>query len=273
MTLDLKEGMIDLPDGAKMYFFAFGTGEKPMVVIPGLSVRNYKGMAYPFAFLYRMFAKDFRVCVFDRRTPVYKGITAEDIAEDIHFGMEHLGIEDAAVLGVSQGGMIAQYLALNHPEKVGRMVLAVTLCRNNPTIVSAIDIWKEFARNKDFPGLCDDLFNRMYTAEYLRKNRLLLPVVTRLTKHMGAGRFLVLADACTTCDTYDRLPELKQPVLVIGGWHDNIVTPEASQEIYDQLLKRDPAIETELYIYEDGGHSVYEEAEDFDERVHEFLVK
>ena len=62
-----------------------------------------------------------------------KGYSTRDMAEDLAFGMQTLGITRAKVLGVSQGGMIAQYLAIDHPELVDRLVLAVTLSRPNET--------------------------------------------------------------------------------------------------------------------------------------------
>ncbi len=271
--IHVEEGTLALKNGTSMYYFSFGSGKKPFVIIPGLSVRNYKGMAKPFSFLYRIFAKDFKVYVFDRPMPVKKGITAEQIAEHINEGMWQLHIEGAAVLGVSQGGMIAQYLSLNHPERVDRLVLAVTLCRNNETIKHSIYTWSEYAARNDFDGLIEDLFTRMYTKEYMDKHRRFLPVLTKIAKPMSAKRFRILANACMTCDTYDRLPTLTQPVLIIGGRKDNIVTAEASEEIYSQLKKRGEGIETELYIYEDGGHSIYEEAGDFNERVLAFLTR
>lgn len=63
--------------------------------------------------MYRIFAKDFKVYLFDRRTDVLAGITVRDLAMDIAMAMDTLEITDADRFGVSQGGMIAQYLAID----------------------------------------------------------------------------------------------------------------------------------------------------------------
>ena len=72
------------------------------------------------------------------------------------------------------------------------------------------------------------------------------------------------ARACLSCDIYERLEEISCPVFVIGGKKEKIVTAQASVEMYEQLL-------CEWYLYENGGHSVYEEEKDFNQRVYDFL--
>ena len=49
------------------------------------------------------------------------------MALDIAAAMDTLGIKNADIFGVSQGGMIAQYLAIDRPDLVNKLVLAVTL--------------------------------------------------------------------------------------------------------------------------------------------------
>lgn len=82
----------------------FGRGAKPLVMIQGLNTRGIKGAALPLAWMYRIFAKDYKVYVFDRRPVVFDGITVRDLAGDIAAAMDQLGIKNADVVGVSQGG-------------------------------------------------------------------------------------------------------------------------------------------------------------------------
>ena len=81
---------------------------------------------------------------------------------------------------------------------------------------------------------------------------------------MPAERFEKLAKACLTCETYDRLEEIRCPVLVLGGGKDRVVTGEASVEIAKKL-------NCEYYIYEDMGHEAYNEAKDFNKRIYAFF--
>jgi pimeloyl-ACP methyl ester carboxylesterase len=77
-------------------------------------------------------------------------------------------------------------------------------------------------------------------------------------------RFMRLAKACMTCDTYDRLTEIKCPVLILGGSKDLVTTGQASVEMAEK-------IGCEIYMYENLGHSAYEEAADFNDRIYDFF--
>jgi 3-oxoadipate enol-lactonase len=55
-------------------------------------------------------------------------------AADLSRLLGHLGIDQAAVLGYSQGGAAAQQLALDYPQRCGRLVLACTYAFNMATL-------------------------------------------------------------------------------------------------------------------------------------------
>jgi pimeloyl-ACP methyl ester carboxylesterase len=59
--------------------------------------------------------------------------TAAQLAADLSRLLDHLGVEATAVLGYSQGGAIAQQLALDHPKRCDRLVLACTYAFNMAT--------------------------------------------------------------------------------------------------------------------------------------------
>ncbi len=249
-----------------MDYVTFGTGTRPLVMIPGLSIRGVKGAAASLAYMYRLFAKEFKVYVFDRKAEIPEGYTVREIASDVAEAMRLLDISNADIFGVSQGGMIAQYLAIDHPELVHKLVLAVTLSRNNETVERVIADWISMAEQGDYDGFVQDMLYKMYSDAYIRKYRLLLPIAAKFSKPKDFGRFIILAKACLTCDTYDELDKIKCPVLVLGGRQDKIVTGEASGEIAEKLG-------CECHIYEELGHAAYEEAKDFNQRIYEFLRK
>lgn len=85
--------------------------------------------------------KKYTVYVFSRRNRLPEGFSTRDMAADQAEAMKLLGISRADVMGVSQGGMIAQYLATDYPDMVNKLVLAVTLARQNETIREAVGAW------------------------------------------------------------------------------------------------------------------------------------
>jgi pimeloyl-ACP methyl ester carboxylesterase len=263
--MSIREDSIKIGN-TEIDYVSFGKGAEPLVIIPGLSLRDVKGSGIGLAYMFRMFSKDYKVFCIDRKRIIPINYTVEEIAEDYAASMHALNIKAACILGISQGGMIAQYLALNHPELVRKLVLGVTLSRNNETVVSCINEWVTMAGSGDYKALGMDILKKMYSDRYVRKYAWLFPLLAELHKPKDPERFITLAKSCLTCNTYERLKEIKCPVYVIGGCKDRVVTGEASQEIAKE-------IGCSIYMYESLGHAVYDEAKDFNKRVYDFLRK
>lgn len=265
MLWQLKEQKVQTGDTA-VDCISFGRGARPLVMIQGLNTRGVKGAGAGLAWMYRLIARDFRVYLFDRRPDVCEGITIRDLAGDVACAMDALGIQNADVLGVSQGGMIAQYLAIERPDLVRRLVLAVTLCRPNAAVTEAITKWIQLANEGKMKALVTDMAQRMYSDRYLRIYKPLLPLLTLVQTPKDVPRFTALAASCLTCDTWEQLEDIRCPVMVIGGKQDKLVTAEASVEMAQKLG-------CSLYLYEVLGHAAYEEAaKDFNRRVYDFFI-
>lgn len=263
MMYHAKEHTLNIGN-TKVDYITFGKGRKPLVMIQGLSTRGIKGAAVSLAYMYRIFAKDFKVYLFDRRTDVFDGITVRDLAMDIAMAMDLLEITDADIFGVSQGGMIAQYLAIDRPDLVHKLVLAVTLSKSNDTVKEVVRNWIRMTEQGSMKRLVEDMAEKMYSDSYLKRYKPLMPLLTVLQKPRDGQRFIILAKACLTCSAYEELNKIKCPVFVIGGRCDKVVTGAASDEIAEKLACK-------THIYDDLGHAAYEEAKDFNKRIYDFL--
>ena len=246
-------------------YITFGKGTKPFVMIQGLNTRGIKGAGLTLAYMYRIFAKDYKVYLFDRRPVVQEGITVRDMAADIATAMDLLGITNADVLGVSQGGMIAQYLAIDRPDLVKKLVLAVTLSKNNDVVEQVINSWIDMANRGHMKALVADMAGKMYSEAYVKRYRPFMPLLTLLQKPKDVQRFVILAKSCLTCNTYEILQKIQCPVLVLGGRQDHVVTGVASEEIAAK-------IGCKIHMYDRLGHAAYEEAKDFNQIVYNFLT-
>ncbi len=265
MAFPVKEEKLDLRD-FQINTIRFGTGKKALIMIQGLNTNGIKGAGMSLAWMYRIFARDYTVYLFDRRPEIPEGMTVREMAGDVAEAMDALGIQNADVLGVSQGGMIAQYLAIDRPDLVNKLVLTVTLSRNNDTVRSVIETWITLTEQEDWKQLVTDMAEKMYSENYLKRYRPLLPLLTLLQKPRDAIRFIRLARACLTCNAYAELDKIQCPVLVIGGGQDKIVTGAASEEIARKL-------DCEVYLYDELGHAAYEEVADFNQKVYDFLMR
>lgn len=253
-------------DNTTMDYLCFGTGLKVLIMIPRLGdgLKTVKGLAVPFALMYREYVRDYRVFVFSRKNELPETYTSREMARDLHAAMEKLEISKADVLGVSQGGTVAQYLAIDYPETVNRLVLAVTYAKQNETIQRVLRSWIEFAKVGDYSSLFIDTTEKTYSESYLKKNRKWYPLMTRVGKPKDFRRFLILAEACLTHNAYDELEKIECPTLVIGGCEDRIVTARASEEMAEKIKNG------QLYLYEGLGHGAYDEAKDFNKMVMSF---
>ena len=263
MFYKVKEGKLHIRD-TFMDYISFGKGTKPLIMIQGLSTTGIKGLGFFISIMYRFLAKDYKIYLFDRRDLLWEGISVEDFAEDLATAMDAFEIKKAHIIGVSQGGMIAQYLAINRPDLVDKLILVVTLSRNNSTIQAVIKNWITLVKQNDIKRFVEDMTRKMYSDKYFKRYKFLIPLLTILQKTKNTQRFIILAEACLTCNTYNDLKAIKCPVFVIGAGKDQIVTGEASKEIAKQL-------NCKIHMYENAGHAVHQECKDFNQRIYEFL--
>ena len=262
----IRNGSLTI-DGARMDYIRFGAGARVLVMLPGLGdgLRTVAGTALSMALLYREFSKRYTVYAFSRREPLTEGCTTRDMAADQAKAMEALGIDRADILGVSMGGMIAQWLAIDHPERVGKLILAVTCPEPNPILTESVQEWVDLAKRGDHAGFMDSNLRRIYSERYYRRNKWLTPLVGALTKPKSCERFFRQADACLTHDALAELPKIKAQTLVIGGEKDLALGGEASKILAEHI----PG--AELKMYPQWGHGLYEEAGDFNDVVLAFL--
>ncbi|MBQ6088863.1 MAG: alpha/beta fold hydrolase, partial [Firmicutes bacterium] len=142
MLWNLKNGCVRIGD-TEMSYASFGSGKRTVIILPGLSdgLATVRGKALLLAKPYKMFFDEFTVYMFSRKDDMPDGYSIRDMADDQAAALKELGIEKACVMGVSQGGMIAQYLAACHPELVEKLVIAVSASSFNEITENRIGLW------------------------------------------------------------------------------------------------------------------------------------
>ena len=266
MLWNAREGSVPI-GGTTMRYVAFGRGSRRLVILPGLSdgLATVRGKALLLAPPYQRFLDRFTVYVFSRRDRLPQGHGIRQMAADQAAALDALGIRRMSVMGVSQGGIIAQYLAIDRPDLVERLVLAVTAPRANELASDCVRRWMDMARAGDHKALMVDTAERSYSPTYLRKYRAAYPVLGLVGRPRSYDRFLANAEAILGFDATRELGGIACPTLVIAGEDDKIVGVEASQQLHELIAR------SELHVYEGLGHAAYEEAPDFNDRVFRFL--
>jgi 3-oxoadipate enol-lactonase len=181
--------------------------------------------------------------------------TMADYGEDAAALLDAVGWERCRVMGVSFGGMVAQELAVRHPEKVERLVLACTSSggAGQPSYplheLQALPAEERLLRSLDLSDQRCDAAWRAANPEAAER----LLGYARDRGAVGDGEegreegARLQLEARAGHDTWDRLPRLDMPVLVCGGRYDGIA-PLANQEA---LARRIPDARLEIF---EGGH-------------------
>lgn len=266
MIWNAKNGSVTL-ENTKMNYVSFGYGKKVFIVLPGLSdgLATVKGKALLLANPYREFFKEYTVYMFSRKDKMQEGYSIRDMAVDQAKALKLLGIEKVSIMGVSQGGMIAQAFAIDYPEMVEKLVVVVSAPRANELIQENVRAWIELALQGDHKKLMIDTAEKGYTEKYLKKYRRMYPILGMVGKPKSYDRFLVNARAILGFDVQDELNRITCPTYIIAGGVDKTVGVEASFVMKERIRN------SELYVYEKLGHAAYEEAKDFYHRVYEYL--
>lgn len=268
MLWNAKSGEVSI-GGTKMAYASFGHGERSFIILPGLSdgLATVRGKALLLAKPYTAFFDQFTVYMFSRKDDMPEGYSIRDMANDQAEALKQLGIRQACVMGVSQGGMIAQYLAIDHPELVERLVLAVTAPYANETVRRFVRSRIEEAQRGDHKSIMIGSAESAYSEKKLRSYRKLYPLLGMIGKPKDYRRFLSNANAILRFNARDALKQIRCPTFIIGGEDDKTVGPEGSRELYEAIAG------SKLYMYPGLGHAAFEEAPDFNQRVFEFLTR
>jgi pimeloyl-ACP methyl ester carboxylesterase len=256
-------------NGTLMEYVAFGKGERPLVVLPGLSdgLTTVAGKSFMLSWYYRRFAKHFRVYVFSRRRDLPERYTTRQMAADQGIAMRSLGLQRAFVIGVSQGGMVAQFLAIDQPELVSKLILAVTTPNAGDVTESVVSSWMNMACAGDYRSLVIDTMEKTYTEAYCRRMRPLYPIISRVGRPKSFDRFLTQARACIDHSATRELDRIGAPTLCIGGGDDHVVGLGRTEALAAGIVG------AEIEVYPGLGHGAFEETKAFNERMLEFLLR
>jgi len=254
-------------DGLEMRYFRFGRGERPFVILPGLSVKSVMDSAEAVAEAYAMFAEEYTVYVFDRRSRLPAVYTVRDMGRDTAAAMAALGLRDVYLFGASQGGMIAQVIAIEHPELVNRVVLGSTASHAEKALSPLFDRWIALAEAGDGVGLYLAFGEAIFPPEVFEASRQALSDAGRTVTDEELRRFVILAKGTEDFSVAGELDRIRCPVLAIGSYEDRVLDSDATMEIAERL----DLPPQELYLYTGYGHAAFDTAPDYKERILRFF--
>ena len=254
----------------RIHWESYGKKE-PLLLISGVS-----GGTWSWEESIKAWSPHFRVIVFDNigagcSSKPNRPYTIEKMADHAAAVLDAAGVRRAGVVGLSMGGMIAQELALRHPDRVHRLVLGCTHCGGRKRIPPNPNVIRRFANN-----------NGLSPKEIIDKNLALLATPQFLSGGSGALKrykerqlraplqpdyaLKRQLDAIGGFDACERIANIQVPTLILTAERDILVPPENGRLLSIHIPG---AVEKS---FAGAGHLIYLEcAQDFNETVMKFF--
>jgi 3-oxoadipate enol-lactonase len=221
-------------------------------------------------------ARDLGVITFDNRgvgrsKAVLHAYTTEEMADDARAVLDAAGVARAHVYGVSLGGMVAQQLALRHPERVWSLVLGATHA-GGPHVVRPDRDVIAFLRHRLVMRHEDGAwgsvpFNYSDRARREYPERIAEDIAQRLSHPFPLQAYRAQMWAAALHDCYDRLDRIKVPTLVVHGREDRMIPAENGRRVADRIPN------ARLLELDRIGHLYPTEAPEVDRRIARFMLE
>ena len=257
--------------GLSLHYEARGREGPPLLLVAGLAsdAMSWLTVATPLAARFRTIAPDNRGV--GRTRPQDGPSSIDAMADDCAALLDHLGIARAHVLGHSMGGFIAQRLALRHPARVDRMVLAATGAAPGPANVAR---FADLADRLDageppatwFRRLFDMIFSRRFLADPASVDAALRWAL-EYPFPQSAAAFRRQAEAIAAFDGSADLSRLATRARVVAGREDMLFPAATCRALAEALPGAD------LVVIDGAAHAIHtEQPQAFVDAVASFLA-
>ncbi|MEV6227702.1 alpha/beta fold hydrolase [Saccharopolyspora shandongensis] len=236
-------------DQAKIYYQVRGSGE-PLVLLSGQANTHHW-----WDNVHADFEDDYRTIVLDylgtgqSDKPADAEYSVHRFAGDVIAVLDDLGIARAHVYGTSMGGKVAQWVAIDHPDRIGALVLGCTSVGGTRGLRADAEVTRSLAQ-PSADAAREALIDLMYTPEWVRTHP--GPYVTlggRMPHHARRGHLR----ASNGHDSWAELDRVTAPTLVLHGT-DDIFSPAENAAILAGRIAG-----AELHYLEGARHAYFEE--------------
>lgn len=213
-------------NGIMVYYEQHGSHTAyPVVFINGL-LADTTG----WAFQVPAFVDSFRVVLYDCRgqgqSDKPPGPYSPTLhAQDLLALLDSLDIQRAYIVGLSNGGTVAMSLAVQHPERIARLVLADTFAYTDAILQAKLQSWLT-ALEVGGPGMRFDMATPwVWGQTFLANNQHLLAPLREKAAQADPKPIQALIEGALSFDIRDDLHAIQAPTLILVGEEDVLTPP------------------------------------------------
>jgi 3-carboxy-cis,cis-muconate cycloisomerase len=186
----------------------------------------------------------------------------ELLGNDLIALLDGLNIKKATFCGLSMGGLIGQWLGINHPERLEKLIICNTAAK-----IGMVEVWNERIENilKDgTPSIWDATLGRWFTSNFQQE---IAKIATVKSAFLGCNTegYAACCAAVRDADFRDSIDTITTHTLIIAGKHDPVTTVEHAHFLASKIGN------SEVKILKAAHLSSVECAEDFAAAVLGFL--
>lgn len=217
-------------------------------------------------------SKDYRVLRYSLRGHGKSVVTPPPytmalLADDLAAILDHYGIRESHILGLSIGGMIAQEFALRYPDRVLSFVISSSMC---VLPEGAAELWPERIRIAKEEGLVSTVeatLARWFVPGSLERRPEVAERVRRMIAGTSVDGYVGCCHAIAGLDLKDRIGAIKAKTLVLVGRDDPGTPPSAAEEIHRRIMG------SRLVVIDNASHQLaLEQPELFRDEVRRHLA-
>jgi 3-oxoadipate enol-lactonase len=242
-------------DKRELYYEVKGKGNAPetLVFLNGLTQSTLS-----WSFVLPFFTEHYKIILLDfifqgqsEKRGEYKNFDAHAMDVVAVLNQEH--IRKAHVIGLSYGSLVAQHLAVNHPEKLSKLILLSTFAHKTPIFEVIETSWWRALENGGYGLMFDTMMPFVLSEDYFANPIIPLELLKKSREDLNQNSqaiFNLMRATKERSDFRDELRKIQANTLIIQGEKDLLLPVSLAREVHQNIYH------SQFIIVKGAGHTL-----------------